>query len=156
MKYPPGKPLGIQKIIVHHSATSDTDTLSWTAIERFHTVDNGWDDIGYHAGCEFVRDGYMVMIGRPENRTGSHTKGENHDSLGFLFVGNYDERTPPQEMLEVAARRWFVPVMARYGLDENDIYPHNAFAKKTCPGKRFDLNYLKAAIERARNGVSEQ
>ena len=42
-------------IMIHHSATEDSQTLSWQAIRRFHMTDpeHLWADIGYHAGVEW-------------------------------------------------------------------------------------------------------
>lgn len=148
--YPPGRPQGpIERIIVHHSATDDTSSLSWNAIHKFHTQHQGWDDIGYHAGCELVRDDYIVVLGRPEFRTGSHTLGHNHATLGFCFVGNYDLIEPSDRMLTIAAQRWFIPIMARYKLSPDDIMPHWAYARKSCPGKLFNMDRLRNAIRRS-------
>lgn len=113
---------------------------------------HGWSDIGYHAGVEFVRDGYVVILGRPEDRTGAHTVGENVRSLGFVFVGNYDVKAPSKEMLEAAVSSWFVPVMRRYGLGVREVVPHSLFANKTCPGKLFDMEPLRGMIKRTIQG----
>lgn len=143
----PGAPLGkVDRIIVHHSATEDSGTLSWTALKRFHMEHHGWSDIGYHAGVEFVRDGYVVIVGRPEDRTGAHTVGQNNRSLGFVFVGNYDKSVPSEEMLQTAVRSWFVPVLLRYGIGVENVLPHSQFASKTCPGKFFDMKRLRGMI----------
>lgn len=138
-----------KRIIVHHSATKDTGTLSWSAIHRYHTQNQGWSDIGYHAGCEYVRDDYIVILGRPEDEPGAHTKGMNTTSLGFCFVGNFDELEPSDRMLEVAARRWFVPVMKRHSIGFDALFGHRDFAPKTCPGTLFNMDRLRNAIRQA-------
>lgn len=129
-------------IVVHHSLTEDSDTLSWGAIREYHKA-KSYLDIGYHAGCELVRGHYEVLIGRPETIDGAHTLGKNDTHLGFCFVGNYDNEEPDIEMLATAARLWLGPVCVRYGLTEQDITPHSDYSPKTCPGKFFDLNTLR-------------
>lgn len=37
-----------EHIIIHHSLTKDSETVSWNAIRRFHVNENGWRAIGYH------------------------------------------------------------------------------------------------------------
>ena len=38
-------------IIIHHSATRDTDTISFDAIAEYHVGENGWDETGYQFVC---------------------------------------------------------------------------------------------------------
>ena len=133
----------VDLIVIHHSATKDSDTLSWGAIRRYHTNVLGWTDIGYHAGIEYIRDSYEVLIGRPPTQTGAHTSGENYHSLGFCFVGNFDDEEPNDELLRTAARRWLVPALKRHSLNTDALRPHSDFANKTCPGSQFSMDRLR-------------
>lgn len=141
------------KIIVHHSFTKDSGTVSWLAIRKYHMtpeaqggpVGGPWKDIGYHAGIELVQTGdissYEILMGRPWDMPGAHTVGENSVSLGVCFVGNYDEVEPPKEILVVGAkllRFWLL----MFGLTPSDIYRHSQFNPKSCPGTKFDMKRL--------------
>jgi N-acetylmuramoyl-L-alanine amidase len=137
--------LAPSKIIIHHSATRDCDLLSWHAIEQYHR-EQGWSDIGYHAGIEKVRGDYVCLFGRPDVLPGAHTRGQNSRSLGFVFVGNYDTVEPDKRMLVLAARRVLAPWCLRYDLDPTVIHAHRDYAAKTCPGKRFDMALLRNLV----------
>lgn len=137
----------INKIIIHHSLTEDSGTLSWPHIRRYHTKHNGWSDIGYHAGIELVGDQYEVMVGRPANRTGAHTKGQNKGSLGFCFVGCFDEQEPDEMMLHTAAQRVLVPWLHQHKLPVLAITGHRDWqGEKTCPGRQFSMDRLRAIV----------
>ena len=73
----------INKVIIHCSDTPPSMDIGAAEIDQWHKS-KGWDGIGYH----FVirRDG-AVESGRPVNRVGAHTKGENHDSIGICLIG---------------------------------------------------------------------
>lgn len=135
------------KIIVHHSLTKDSETVSWGAIRSYHIHTLGYSDIGYHAGVELTSHGYYeVLWGRPWDQAGDHTRGKNHDSLGICFVGNYDEKPPFMDAYETGARliRYW---LKQFNIDINHIYGHRYFSTyKTCPGKKFDLITLKQHI----------
>ena len=132
----------INKIIVHHSLTKDSETVSWPAIRRYHEGVLGWRDIGYHAGIEIIKDKYEVLIGRPTHIQGAHTRGQNNNSLGFCFVGNYDKEEPTEHMLELAAERILVPWLLQFGLKPRDVHGHFEYSEKTCPGDFFRMERL--------------
>jgi len=134
------------KIIIHHSLTKDGETVSWGAIRKYHVETLGWKDIGYHAGVELMRDSYEVVLGRTWDEAGAHCKGENYDSLGFCFVGNFDLEPPSRSQLVIGAK--LIAYWLRlFGISEEEIYPHNFFASyKTCPGSKFDMKKLKTFV----------
>ncbi len=137
---------GWKGIIIHHSLTRDSGTMSWDAIRRFHTETRGWRDIGYHAGCERIRDSYEILIGRPIDYSGGHTKGLNNDHLGLCFVGNYDLVEPDPEMLVKAAKYILRPWMKAFDIPLDRIEGHSDYAPKTCPGSKFSVEKLKDII----------
>ena len=139
-----------QKVVVHHSLTKDSGSVSWGAIRKYHTQVMKWSGIGYHAGVELVMSGqevnYEILMGRMWDKSGAHTRGHNTDSLGICFVGNYDIIPPPKRMLMVGAK--VIALWLRlFNLSIDDVYSHHNFnIYKTCPGTQFDMNYLKTCI----------
>ena len=139
------------KVIVHHSLTRDSSSVSWGAIRKYHTQQMKWSGIGYHAGVELVLSGdavnYEILMGRVWDRSGAHTRGENSDSLGICFVGNYDIIPPPKQMI-VAGSRLIALWLRLFNLTIKDVYSHHYFnAYKSCPGIRFDMEYLLTCIK---------
>jgi len=139
-----------QKVICHHSLTKDSGSVSWGAIRKYHTQKMKWSGIGYHAGVELVLSGgevnYEVLMGRMWDRSGAHCRGQNSNSLGICFVGNYDKIPPPKKMLITGAR--IIAFWLRlFDLSLDDVYSHHNFnIYKSCPGKQFDMEYLKTCI----------
>ena len=132
-----------KKIIIHHSLTRDSGTVSWSAIHNYHVNTKGWQDIGYHAGIEEINGQFVCLYGRPDWLSGAHTKGHNGSSLGFCFVGDYNGSRPGDARLRVAARRVLAPWLLRYGLDVDDLVPHSQYSSKTCPGLLFSMEQLR-------------
>lgn len=134
------------RIILHHSLTKDSGTVSWRAIRRYHVETLGWDDIGYHAGIELVGDRYEILIGRLMNERGAHTEGYNTGSIGICFVGNFDVDEVPPEQWNLGVK-YVASLCDTLKIPVNEIYGHRDFASKTCPGLKFNLDGFKQQVE---------
>ncbi len=130
-------------IILHHSLTNDSETVSWGAIRNYHKS-LGWRDIGYHFGIENLRGQTEILMGRMTDKIGSHCKGHNTGSIGICFIGNFDIVEPPIESWIMGIK--LVRFLKRaYKIKEilghTEINPH-----KTCPGKKFDLDKFRREV----------
>src|SRR6266496_1343623 len=94
-------------IMIHHSLTSDGETVSWPAIEKYHIETNKWLDIGYHAGIELVTNNtdlydyrYQALIGRSVSTIAAACpqKDMNTIALHVCCVGNFDIAPPTKEI----------------------------------------------------------
>ena len=133
------------RIIIHHSLTKDSGSVSWQAIRRHHIETNGWSDIGYHFGIELVGAEFEILVGRPLDRAGAHTIGENGRAIGVCCVGNFDPAPPPKEMIDRLVR--FCTALCRQlAIDRNMIFGHCHFAAKSCPGEKFPLDEVRERL----------
>lgn len=134
-------------IILHHSLTADSQTVSWGAIRRFHVIDRGYREIGYHFGIELAGPSYEILSGRMPDETGAHTIGYNERSLGICLVGNFDADEPPAAQWRTGIKlvRWMV---RQYGIPVDNIIGHREAegVTKSCPGKMFDLDKFRADV----------
>ena len=76
----------INKIIIHCSATREGRNYDVAEIRRWH-LKRGWSDIGYHYLIHL--DG-KIEEGRPIERMGAHTTGQNRNSIGICYVGGVE------------------------------------------------------------------
>jgi len=130
-------------IILHHSLTKDSGTVSWGAIRGYHVGVLGWRDIGYHVGVERIRDDYEILLGRMLNVPGAHTRGMNHVSIGVCFMGNFDLAPPSPELWEkgITVVKWIREV---FSIPINHVQGHRDYASyKSCPGKKFNVSQFK-------------
>jgi hypothetical protein len=133
-------------IYIHHSATRDTDSVSYDAIKRYHTETMNWDDIGYDYLIEYVQGVPMVFTGRGLQYMGAHTRGYN-DHIGICVVGNYDEKHLEEDKAAVLIRLLASLLILYPNLNVVDIDYHRQVANKTCPGLDFtSLNAIRSAV----------
>ena len=93
--------------VVHHTAGKRPATPAESAaqvrgIQRYHTLSNGWNDIGYN----FLVDGFgQVFEGRggglDRNVIGAHALGFNTGSTGVAVLGNFEKDAPGPEVESV-------------------------------------------------------
>lgn len=129
------------RIILHHSLTKDSGTVSWGAIREYHTKINHYHDIGYHFGIENLRGQTEVLIGRLPNEKGAHCQGNNSDSLGICFVGNFDLGPVPAESWDAGIR------LVKYLMKQFSIQTVQGHCEinpaKSCPGKFFNVDAFR-------------
>ncbi|XP_037632474.1 peptidoglycan recognition protein 5 [Sebastes umbrosus] len=90
-----------QKVVIHHTALpsckDQKECMSrLVSIQRGHMNDRGFDDIGYNF---LVGGDGTVYEGRGWGVVGAHAKGNNHESLGIAFMGNFTNDTPSAEAM---------------------------------------------------------
>lgn len=134
----------INEIIVHCSASPEGLNVTAADIRRWHTVGNGWSDIGYHF---VVRIDGTVEPGRPLAQPGAHCRGHNARSVGICYVGGLaadgrtpkDTRTPAQRAALLSLLREL-----KQQFPAAAIHGHRDFAAKACPS--FDATAEYAGL----------
>lgn len=127
----------IDNIILHCSATPEGKDYTVAQIRQWH-FKRGFSDVGYH--FVIYRDG-SVHRGRPENRVGAHTTGQNAHSIGVCYIGgceatkNDKGEYPPKDTRTPAQRSALVKLVAelRSKYPGASVHGHNEFANKACP-----------------------
>jgi N-acetylmuramoyl-L-alanine amidase len=137
------------KIIIHCTATKETQDITTDTIRRWHVVERGWSDIGYHY---VVRLDGTVEKGRSEELQGAHTKGQNSSSIGVAYVGGCDDNLNPKDTRNKAQKEALKilvnDLMIKY--PGSIVYGHNDFSDKACPCfnafEEYKINgqYIKA------------
>lgn len=135
-------------IIIHHSLTKDSKTVSWGAIRDYH-LGLGWSGIGYHDGVELARNHVEIFRGRMPDEKGAHCRkdGMNNVSIGICCVGNYDHTFPSFEIWR-EAKRVTKFYMRHYGIKANNVHGHGEIDnRKTCPGRNWDMNKFRSELK---------
>ena len=140
-------------VVLHHSLTKDSGTVSWDAIRRWHMGIHPdstlkYKDIGYHFGIELVGDHYEIFMGRMPLEPGAHCKqmGMNYKSIGICFIGNYDLAEPPGEMWQLGLNL-VSTLLQIFHITIDDVKAHNEYASyKSCPGKLFDVDRFRQEL----------
>ncbi len=139
-------------IIIHHSLTMDSATVSWDAIKKYHTQTNGFDDIGYHFGIEDIEEHPIVMQGRSLDFCGAHTR-ENNNTIGVCVVGDFDKEELSEAKFQLLVKQ-ILNIMYLYPhLVPEDVLPHRFYAPyKSCPGNKFPMKRLLYEVRKRWEG----
>ena len=118
----------IEGIVVHHSASSTDTTVK--QIHRWHTIERGWSDIGYH--FVITADGTINEC-RPLEQVGAHAKNFNKHSIGICVTGNTNEQ-PPNNAQLTSLYDLLEALRYDFGLVHDDVYTHREKGQTECPG----------------------
>jgi N-acetylmuramoyl-L-alanine amidase-like protein len=134
---PPRYAPSLRLALVHHTAGSNSYGRSQSAaivraIEIYHVLGNGWNDIGYN----FLVDKYgQVFEGRyggiDRNVVGAHAQGFNTGSVGVALLGTYTRAAAPP-----AALRSLEALLA-WRLDLAHVDPRSALTYLSGGNPRF-------------------
>lgn len=153
-----------KEIIVHHfsspTAASYRGKQTWDGVYNFHVKSRGWADIGYHVGVDKYGDIWLLRHSDkggykgPLNAFGAHCEGHNSNGLGVVLAGDFDHEDPKANGWDMLVK--VVAMLAEvFGIPVSKIYPHSAFAAKSCPGKKFSMAEFRRDVEKAQSGVVE-
>ncbi len=133
----------ITHIILHHSLTKDSGTVSTQAIRNYHVFDRGWRNIGYHYIIEIVNDYPEIFVGRMMTETGAHTRGLNQKSIGICIVGNFDKKKP-SKILWNKAIKLVKSLKIVFNIPIDNVIGHREYKKtKSCPGFKFNMDKFR-------------
>ena len=138
----------INKIIIHCSDSTFGDAAT---IRRWH-IERGFSTIGYHYvilnGHRTYKSKYdaeadgLIELGRPVDRIGAHCKGHNRDSIGICLIGKPEYIGQPEEWFtekQLSTLKSLVKhLLMEFNLSAADVYGHNDFAPKICPGFKVE------------------
>ncbi|XP_035242443.1 peptidoglycan recognition protein 5 [Anguilla anguilla] len=125
-----------QKAIIHHTALwpcrSHQDCLAQLRYtQKLHMQDRDFHDIGYNF---LVGVDGTVYEGRGWGIVGAHAKGNNYDSLGIAFMGNFNDETPSLAALSSTKQLLQRGVNLGYLQPAFTLLGHRDVAKTECPG----------------------
>ena len=120
------------KIIIHHPEWYG-DIVGLNNIMR----NMGYSMIGYNY---YVRKDGSVWKGRPDWATGANCYGQNTQSLGVCFEGNFEKDAEmPKEQFNSGVEL-IQYLKNKYGISE--VGGHKQYYNTSCPGKNFPLTDL--------------
>jgi len=147
------------KFILHHDGNarnkvpkSVAEAKTWIrGIYYWHAIGLGWGDIGYN----YVVDPWgNIYHGRKGNIgvIGGHTYGQNTNSIGICFLGNYQTTNKPTTAALASYAEFAGTIAGNENFLSKRIYGHKNFAGRpagrnytACPGKNVQskLTWLR-------------
>ena len=156
----------VKKIVVHHTATTldpQDPAAVVRAIYQYHTVSQGWGDIGYNY---LIDSQGRVYEGRSGGRNviGAHALKYNKGSIGIALIGTFQESDPSSQAV-AALDAFVVSKSAEFGIDPRgkgffidkdlpNVMGHRDGVSTSCPGARVQ-GMLPALRTRAFDATPE-
>ncbi|KAJ8400408.1 hypothetical protein AAFF_G00397910 [Aldrovandia affinis] len=124
------------RAVIHHTAlwpcTAPPDCLAQlTHIQKLHMQDRHFQDIGYNF---LIGGDGMIYEGRGWGVVGAHSKGNNHDSVGIAFMGNFNHESPSPAALSSTRLLLHCGVALGHLHPTYTLLGHRDLAKTECPG----------------------
>ncbi|MBT3577811.1 hypothetical protein HN499_03310, partial [archaeon] len=145
-KWPLKYPQEVEKIIIHHTATTsnlDNPAQAIRDIYYYHSVSRGWGDIGYNYILDKEGRLYEGRYG-DEGVIAAHAGPGNHGSIGIAVLGNYDTNAVPEPVLvtlsELIYQKSKIHGFSPEGYSEfrdevmPNIFGHEEVMSTSCPG----------------------
>lgn len=133
----------VNKIIVHCTATPEGRNVTVNDLHKWHVIENGWSDIGYHW---FIDLNGTIHQCRPEEKAGAGAKGHNKNTIHSCYAGGCDDEMKPKdtrnEAQKEALRCHMEDLRGRY--PQAEIIGHRDVSSKACPS--FDAKTEYADI----------
>lgn len=151
---PPREPITVlasrpNKIIIHHTASSNTSDFSQSWAYQYARIvqqshfNRGWIDTGQHFTISrggFILEGrhrsLEVLQGRTSHVRGAHCPGQNDSAVGIENEGTYSSVQPPTTLYNQLVALC-VYICQQYSIPSSQIYGHRDFDATDCPGDRL-------------------
>jgi hypothetical protein len=117
----------VSKVYIHCSASDRPEHDDVSVMREWHTVGNGWNDVGYHY---FIRKDGLVQAGRPLEVIPAAQKGHNRRSIAICLHGLDKARFTERQFSSL--RHLCAQIYTAY--DGNvTFHGHREVAAKACP-----------------------
>ncbi len=103
--------------------------------------------LGFYVGYQYIIEKTgAIRQARADDEEGAHTLGENTRSIGIMLAGNFDADVPTWPQIESLGILLETLIKA-HNIKEDQIFPHRAFATKSCYGTKLPDNWGKLVLD---------
>jgi len=83
----------------------------------------------------FIKRDGQIELGRPIERSGAHTKGQNSNSIGICYAGGVDSEMCPEDNRTNKQKESFILLLKflKNIFPNAVIHGHRDFSSKACP-----------------------
>ena len=139
---PPKKPatqleiLPAPYVVISHTVTDICLTMKECIdrvreVQNLHSVQWGWDDIGYNF---LVGGDGNVYEGRGWDVIGAHAKFHNKHSIGISMIGDFRNKSPTQEQIDALKKLINLGVLEKKIASDYKLLGHRQVSDTESPG----------------------